>query len=349
MTKELCTLRVSERCRRRGREPSELWVHPCSWCARGLRGKVPSEVRRCSASHVLRWARLHRGVDQRAEAAIEGGSIEEVDKADRSERLRLATGLDRECGVHRSRCVSEPHCRQPLHDGLATIRLGPQSGGATMPTVRQWYGGAGVPLHIEGDVEAPAVGWRSQRARLREWLGSVPDPEWDGATRCGLWDMTSLVRHLASGSQFLGYTLHQASAGEPTSLLRDFDPHATVQAAAAMLGELTPAETRTSMTSMDASVDAECTTLDSVGWTMLAEAPPGQLPADLAVSHFLFDSWVHEYDLLVPRGERPVADPLEVEVVVRYLVGLASFATDATTALDVRLRRPRPPDRPECR
>ena len=209
-----------------------------------------------------------------------------------------------------------------------------------MPTIRQWYGGAGVPLHIDGDVEAPAAGWRSQRARLREWLGSVPDPEWDGPTRCGLWDMTSLVRHLASGSQFLGYTLHQASAGEPTTLLRDFDPHATVQAAAAMLGELPPAEVRTAVTSMDASVDAECATLDSVGWSMLAEAPPGQLRADVAVSHFLFDSWVHEYDLLLPRGEDPAVDPLEVEVVVRYLVGLASLATDANTALDVRLVDP---------
>ena len=209
-----------------------------------------------------------------------------------------------------------------------------------MAAIRQWYGGAGVPLHIEGDVEAPAAGWRSHRARLREWLGSLPDPEWDGATRCGLWDVTSLVRHLTSGSQFLGYTLHRASAGEPTRLLRNFDPHATVQAAAAMLGELTPDEARTSMTSMDASVDAECSTLDSAGWSMPAEAPPGQLPAHVVVSHFLFDSWVHEYDLLLPRGEDPVVDPLEVEVVVRYLVGLASLATDATTALDVRLSSP---------
>jgi uncharacterized protein (TIGR03083 family) len=209
-----------------------------------------------------------------------------------------------------------------------------------MAMIRQWYDGAGVPLHIEGDVEAPAAGWRSQRARLRERLDSVPDPDWGGATRCGLWDMTLLVRHLASGSQFLGYTLHQASGGEPTSLLRNFDPHATVQAAAAMLGELTPAQARASMTSMDASVDAECTTLHGAGWSLLAEAPPGQVPAHIAVSHFLFDSWVHEYDLFLPRGEAPVVDPLEVEVVVRYLVGLASLVTDASTALDVRLTEP---------
>jgi hypothetical protein len=206
-----------------------------------------------------------------------------------------------------------------------------------MATIRQYYGGEGAPLHVEGDESAPAAGWRAQRARLHEWLGSVPDPEWRGATRCALWDMTALVRHLASGSQFLGYTLHQALAGEPTSLLRDFDTHTTVQAAAAMLGDMTPTGVRASMGSMDAAVDAELTNLGSAGWSALAEAPPGHVPAHLAVSHFLFDSWVHEYDLMLPRGEKPTVHPLEVEVVIRYLTGLASLVTDATTALDVRV------------
>ncbi|MET0729396.1 MAG: maleylpyruvate isomerase N-terminal domain-containing protein, partial [Acidimicrobiales bacterium] len=199
---------------------------------------------------------------------------------------------------------------------------------------------AGVPLHVDGDVEAPAAGWRSQRARLRAWLGSTPDADWSGATRCGLWDMTALVRHLVSGAQFLGYTLHQAAVGEPTSLLRDFDTHATVQAAAAMLGDLTPADARRLMAAMDASVDDECTNLSAAGWSLLAEAPPGQLPAHLAVSHFLFDSWVHEHDLMLPRGEEPTVDPLEVEVVVRYVVGIASLLTGTATALDVRVTHP---------
>jgi uncharacterized protein (TIGR03083 family) len=209
-----------------------------------------------------------------------------------------------------------------------------------MATILQYYGGAGVPLHIDGDVESPATGWRSQRSRLREWLGSVPGPEWGKPTRCEAWDMTALVRHLASGSQFLGYTLHQAAAGEPTNLLRNFDPHITVQAAAAMLGELTPSEALAAMTSADASVDTECTKLHSAGWSMVAEAPPGQLPAHLALSHFLFDSWVHEYDLMLPRGENPMIDPLEVDVVARYVVGLASLVSGADTALDVRLTDP---------
>ena len=54
------------------------------------------------------------------------------------------------------------------------------------------------------------------------------------------------------------------------------------------------------------------------------------------VSHFLFDSWVHEYDLLLPRGEQPVVDRGETATVLRYLLGFASVVTGAATPLDVR-------------
>ena len=171
-----------------------------------------------------------------------------------------------------------------------------------MSAIRQFYGGAGVPLVIDEDPGAPARAWLSQRARLRAWLAALPDATWSSPTRCDEWDVTHLVRHLASGSQFLGYALHVAAAGMPSSLLRDFDTHTTVQAAAAMLGDLTPADARAALASADASVERELSAVAGDGWLALAEAPTGHLPAYLSVSHFLFDSWVHEYDLMLPMG-----------------------------------------------
>jgi uncharacterized protein (TIGR03083 family) len=209
-----------------------------------------------------------------------------------------------------------------------------------MAKVLQFYGDGGVPLRVDGDVGDPAVAWRSHRARVRGWLDSVGDSEWTGPTRCGLWDMTALVRHMASASQFLGYTLHQAARGTATDLLRNFDPHATVQAAAATLGNMTPSEARHTLAAMDAAVDVEFDGMHDMGWSPLAEAPPGQVPSHLSVSHFLFDSWVHEHDLMLPRGERPVVDPLETEVTVRYLIGLAAVMTGASTPLQLRLTEP---------
>lgn len=209
-----------------------------------------------------------------------------------------------------------------------------------MALIRQFYEAGGAPLRIDAPVEEPSAAWRSHRSRMRAWLDALPDDAWGGPTRCADWDVLALVRHLASGSQFLGYTLHRAAAGEATTLLREFDSHATVQAAARTLGEISPAKARAAVAKMDASVDRELDAMADAGWSAMAEAPPGHVPAHLAVNHFVFDSWVHEHDLLRPRGERPVVDPTEASVVVRYLVGLAALLTGAETALDLRLHDP---------
>jgi len=148
------------------------------------------------------------------------------------------------------------------------------------------------------------------------------------------------VRHLASGSQFLGYTLHEANRGRATTLMRNFDPHETVQEAAAMLGDMTPAQARRTLASMDASVAAELLAVEETGWAVMAEAPLGHVPAHLSVNHFLFDSWVHEYDLMLPRGERPQIEQAEIESVVPYAVALAGVATGSIASFDVRVADP---------
>jgi hypothetical protein len=152
--------------------------------------------------------------------------------------------------------------------------------------------------------------------------------------------MTALVRHLVSGSQFLGYTLHQANRGIATDLLRGFDTHLTVQADAERFGEMTPDTARDVLAVKDASVAAEFVTAGLRDWSATAEAPPGHLPAHMAVNHFLFDSWVHAYDLMLPRGEIPAVDRAEAEAAVSYLIGLASLQAGSTTFLDLRLTSP---------
>jgi hypothetical protein len=206
--------------------------------------------------------------------------------------------------------------------------------------LRQFYGGTGVPVRLDRGAGAPAVAWRSHRARLQAWLGSVPDSDWCGPTRCALWDMTALVRHLVSGSQFLGYTLHKANRGISTEVLRGFDTQLTAQADAARFGEMTPDTARDLLATKDASVAAEFVHAGQGGWSAMAEAPPGHLPAHMAVNHFLSDSWVHEYDLMLPRGEIPAMDHMEAELAVSYLIGLAFLQAGSTTFLDLRLTSP---------
>ena len=209
-----------------------------------------------------------------------------------------------------------------------------------MAKIRQHYGGSGVPLSVDLDPMDSVAAWRSQRARMRGWIDALPDHEWSGPTRCESWDTAGLVRHLASGCQFLGYTLHEAHNGLATRLLEGMDTRSTVEDAAAMLGDLTPAQLRGLLADMDAAADAEMDAPGPDSLLAMAEAPPGHVPAYLAISHFLFDSWVHEYDLLLPRGQRPHVDDHESVVVAAYLTGLATVSTGATAALDIRLSGP---------
>lgn len=215
-----------------------------------------------------------------------------------------------------------------------------------MAPLHQFYGIPGVPLHVEGDPGDAVTAWHSQRTRLHDWLAALPDDAWGGPTRCEGWDTTLLVRHLASATQFLAYTLLEASRGTATTLLQGMDTRTTVASAAALLGDRPPAEARALLAEQDRAVDAALEALGAPGGAGLlatAEAPPGHVAAHVSLRHFLFDSWVHEYDLLLPRGDQPVVDRLEAEVVVGYLVGLAAVGTAveaAPVALDLRITDP---------
>ena len=212
-----------------------------------------------------------------------------------------------------------------------------------MARLRQYYGTPGAPFDVEGDPADAVVAWRSQRSRLHDWLAALPDDDWRGPTRCAGWDTTQLVRHLASATQFLAYTLHEAAGGTATTLLEGMDTRTTVASASELLGELSPGGARSLLAEQDRAVDDALELLGAGGLVATAESPPGHVTAHMAVRHFLFDSWVHEYDLMVPRGGRPVLDPLEVQVVVGYLIGLAEICTstaDAPVALDLHITDP---------
>jgi len=207
-------------------------------------------------------------------------------------------------------------------------------------TLRQYYGSPVAPLVVEGDPRDAVTAWHSQRSRLRAWLDGLPDDAWSGPTRCEGWDTSLLVRHLSSATQFLGYTLAEASGGTATTLLQGMDTRTTVAAAAEQLGTRRPDEARQMLAGADGTVDAALDRLGDTGLQGIAEGPPGHMGAHLVLRHFLFDSWVHEYDLQLPRGGQPEADPLEAQVVVGYLIGLASIGDATPVALDLRITDP---------
>jgi uncharacterized protein (TIGR03083 family) len=198
-----------------------------------------------------------------------------------------------------------------------------------MTRVHQYYEGDGAPMQVPSSPQQVVDAWRSHRERMGSWLGDLDEAGWGGPTRCAGWTVTHLVQHLISGSQFLGYTLHQSRKGEATRLLQEFDAQQTPAATARLFAGFTPAQLCAELVEMDRRLDAELQAADEAAWRAPAEAPPGRVPAYVAVNHFLFDSWVHERDLMLPIGESPPTDADEGAVVASYVLALAGVARSA--------------------
>jgi hypothetical protein len=111
--------------------------------------------------------------------------------------------------------------------------------------------------------------------------------------------------------------------------LEGFDPKTAPAALVAGANERPHAELLADLVEADASVDAEIADMDDKDWSRHAESPAGHVPATLSLTHMLFDSWVHERDVMVPAGETPVTDPAEASIVAAYVFGLAGVARGA--------------------
>lgn len=195
-----------------------------------------------------------------------------------------------------------------------------------MALVHQYYGADGVPMSVPGSPRDVVAAWRSHRERLRAWFSKLTDDEWSRVTRCSEWRAADMAQHLISGSQFLGYTLHQSRKGEATRALTGFDSQRTAAVTAAQFAGLSSADLLDHLAVVDAQVDNEIAAFDDDDWARPAEAPPGQVPAYVAVNHFLFDSWVHERDLMIPANQIPISEPNEAAMVATYVLALTGVA-----------------------
>ncbi len=176
---------------------------------------------------------------------------------------------------------------------------------------------------MDGDpsaILAPAV---RQRRRLAEVLASFTDEQWANPSRCAGWSARDVIVHLDSTNAFWSFAIASGLQGRPTTFLATFDPVATP----AEMVSNTPAMPHVELlerftTSTEALVDS-ISALDDDSWTMLAEAPPGHIAISAVVHHALWDSWVHERDILVPLGISPAEEGDEIAACLRYAAALS--------------------------
>lgn len=177
-------------------------------------------------------------------------------------------------------------------------------------------------LTVDGSPEAIAAPAERQLRRFLAELEDLTDEQWARPSRCEGWSARDVVVHLERAFTFWTFSLASALDGAPTRFLATFDPVASPKELVAAAGPLGPEEVLARhRTAVEAFVDV-LRSLDGDGWTTLAEAPPGHLPAHVLVHHALWDSWVHERDVLLPLGVTPPVEADEVAACLRYAAAL---------------------------
>jgi len=162
-----------------------------------------------------------------------------------------------------------------------------------------------------------------QRRRLEGVLGELTAEQWASPSRCEGWSVRDVVVHLTSVNAFWALSARQGVAGTPTRFLGAFDPAATPSQMVAGVATTDPVDV---LADFVRSNDGFLGTIAAFGddeWAALAESPIGHVSIGLMVQHALWDSWIHERDILLPLGLSQVEEPDEIESCLVYAAAVS--------------------------
>lgn len=183
------------------------------------------------------------------------------------------------------------------------------------------YGTAPV-LVLDGPPDAVAEPADRQRRRLAETLATLTDEQWAQPSRCEEWTCREVIVHLESANRFWTYSISAGLAGEPSRFMAAFDPVATPLDIVAAEGALSNDEVLDRFVASAEALTDLLSSLGDDGWATLAEAPPGHVAIGAVAHHALWDSWVHERDVMLPLGLVPDEEPDEIAASLRYVAAL---------------------------
>ncbi|MGE0000216.1 MAG: maleylpyruvate isomerase family mycothiol-dependent enzyme [Ilumatobacteraceae bacterium] len=169
------------------------------------------------------------------------------------------------------------------------------------------------------DIAVPAI---RQRRRLAHALASFDDEQWANPSRCEGWSTRDVIVHLDSTNTFWTFAIEAGLRGEPTSFLATFDPVTSPADLVAASADLSTAAVLERFAASTVAFTNLLGSLDDHAWCLLAEAPPGHVSVSALTHHALWDSWVHERDVLLPLGITPSEEADEVSACLRYGAGL---------------------------
>ncbi|MBK9970190.1 MAG: maleylpyruvate isomerase family mycothiol-dependent enzyme [Acidimicrobiaceae bacterium] len=182
--------------------------------------------------------------------------------------------------------------------------------------------GAQPVITLDGPPAAIAGPLIRQRRRLATALASFTDEQWSHPSRCAGWSNRDVIVHLDSTNTFWSMSIAAGVHGEPTRFLATFDPVASPAQLVAGSGYVSTGEVLARFVASTDALVGLCSSLDHAGWSAAAEAPPGHVSVSAVAHHALWDSWVHERDVLVPLGLAPEPEADEVAACLRYVAAL---------------------------
>lgn len=192
----------------------------------------------------------------------------------------------------------------PRYDATPIVSLDGPPSGVLAPTARQWR-------------------------RFVDVLSAFDEAQWSHPSRCEGWSNRDVIVHLESAAAFWGFSVVQGVNGEPTRFLATFDPVASPAAMVRDARDRSSAEVLERFVRSTEGFLSVLEGLDESDWESLAESPPGHVTVASLAHHALWDSWVHERDVLIPLGVDPVVEADEVVACLRYAAALSpAFAVN---------------------
>jgi uncharacterized protein (TIGR03083 family) len=190
-----------------------------------------------------------------------------------------------------------------------------------------------TPLRLDARTGDPSVPLLRQRGRLADALARLDDDAWATPSRCAGWSVQDVITHLVGANQFWAASIASGLAGTPTRYLASFDPVATPAQMVEGQRHQSPSDVLAGFVASNDAIADALTGVDEAAWSSLAEAPPGHIAVNLVVLHALWDSWIHERDVLLPLDVVPVEEPDEVTGCLTYAsaIGLALMASSGSS------------------
>jgi uncharacterized protein (TIGR03083 family) len=189
--------------------------------------------------------------------------------------------------------------------------------------LRHFYDGA-LDIEVAPELGPVVEPWIRHRRRFVDALEQLSPDQWAAVTRCEAWDARDVVCHLISADSFWVISLQSAVAGSPTRFLAEFRPAEDPEHLVAPMRSLsTDAVLEQHRRGTDAFIET-VESMDAPDWERIGESPVGHVPARLVLAHALWDSWLHERDILVPLGIDVPVEADELAVSTWYLLAFGA-------------------------